>query len=154
MIRTNGYGSASLKLTILTLALLLASIPARAQSSDRPVTFTKDVAPILQQKCQRCHQPNSIAPMSLITYQQARPYARAIKQRTQQAYVPGMRGVMPPWFVERNIGISKLKDDMALSDEQIATLAKWADTGAVEGDPADMPAPTSVVGDQALWFLG
>jgi hypothetical protein len=154
MVVRRAFGSAQLRLAVLTLALVAASVPAGAQSgNDRPVTFTRDIAPILQQKCQQCHQPNSIAPMALITYNQVRPYARAIKQRTQQVYVPGMRGVMPPWFIERNIGIHELKDDMALSDAQIATLAKWADNGAPEGNPADMPPPVNLA-DQTLWFLG
>ena len=74
--------------------IVVAGVPAAAQSAaDRPVTFTKDIAPILQKSCQRCHRPDSIAPMALLTYDQVRPYARAIKQRTQLVYVTGMRGV-------------------------------------------------------------
>src|SRR5262245_49164314 len=71
-------------------ALTLAAIPAAAQ------TFTKDVAPILQRSCQSCHRPGSVAPMSLISYEDVRPYARAIKQRTQLRDKPG---VMPPWYI-------------------------------------------------------
>src|SRR5579862_4370442 len=91
--------------------------PAAAQATaDRPVTFTKDIAPILQRSCQRCHRPDSVAPMSLITYQDARPYARAMKQRTALRNAPYSRGVMPPWFLEKNVGIQKMKDDVSLSD--------------------------------------
>src|SRR5688572_3803565 len=131
-----------------------AAVPVAAQATvDRPVTFAKDIAPILQKSCQQCHRPDSIAPMSLLTYEQVRPYARAIKQRTQLAYVPGMRGVMPPWLLERNIGIQKLKEDISLTDEEIAVIAKWADSGAPEGNRADLPAPLSFA-DNSLWFLG
>jgi mono/diheme cytochrome c family protein len=143
-----------LLLVLSAVWIVVAAVAAAAQTaSDRPVTFTKDIAPMLQRSCQQCHRPDSIAPMSLLTYQQVRPYARAIKQRTQLAYVPGMRGVMPPWLYERNVGIQKLREDMALSDEEIATIAKWVDSGAPEGNPADMPPPR-VFADNSRWFLG
>ena len=130
-----------------------ASAAAQVPAPDRAVTFTKDVAPILQKSCQQCHRPDSIAPMSLITYEQVRPFARAMKQRTQQAYVPGMRGVMPPWLYERNVGIQSLREDISLTDDEIAIIAKWADTGAPKGNDADMPAPVAF-GDNSRWFLG
>src|SRR5579871_2792621 len=82
------------------------------------VTFTKDVAPILQRSCQNCHRPNSIAPMSLLSYQDVRPWARSIKERV-------VKRDMPPWFVDRTIGINHFKKDISLSDEEIATIAKW-----------------------------
>ena len=103
------------------------------------VTFSKNIAPILQRSCQNCHQPNSVAPMSLITYQEVRPWARAIKERTA---LRDRRGVMPPWFIEKNIGIQHFKNDPSLSDLEIAQIAKWADSGAPEGNPADLPPPT------------
>ncbi len=104
------------------------------------VTFTKDVAPILQRSCQNCHRPNGVAPMSLVTYEDVRPWLRAIKLRTGM----GPRaGVMPPWYVEKNIGIQHFNDDPSLSDEEIAKIAKWADAGAPRGNPADMPPPRS-----------
>jgi hypothetical protein len=139
---------------VLAACVVGTAVPAAAQApTDRPVTFTKDIAPLLQRSCQQCHRPDSIAPMSLLTYQQVRPYARAIKQRTQLAYVPGMRGVMPPWLLERNIGVQALKEDLRLSDEEIATIAKWADSGALEGDPADLPPPLTFAATDR-WFLG
>ena len=70
------------------------------------VTFTKDVAPVLQRSCQRCHRPESVAPMSFLTYEEARPWARAIKEKT------ALRE-MPPWFIEKNIGIQEYKDDIS-----------------------------------------
>ena len=115
------------------------------------MTFSKDIAPILQRSCQQCHNPDGGAPMSLTTYEEVRPYARAIKQRTAM----GPRaGVMPPWFVEKNIGIQRFKGDPSLSDEEIAKIAKWADSGAPRGNPADMPPPTADVmrrGRLAAW---
>ena len=80
---------------VAACAFVLALVAASAAQAQ---TFHKDIEPILQRSCQRCHNPNSVAPMSLITYEQVRPYARAIKQRTALARAPYMRGVMPPWF--------------------------------------------------------
>jgi hypothetical protein len=141
-------------LTLVTAGVLAAAVPAGAQTAAaRQVTFTKDIAPILQRSCQRCHRPDSVAPMSLITYEQARPYARAMKQRTALARSQYGRGAMPPWFLEKNIGIQRLKDDVSLSDEEIATIAAWADNGAPQGNPADMPPPLKFAG-AAEWALG
>src|SRR6185503_15698645 len=128
--------------SVLTLgAVLAASLPAMA--ADPPagsVTFSKDVAPILQARCQECHQPNSIAPMSLITYQDARPWARAIKDRVAARQ-------MPPWHIDQSVGVQKFKNDMSLSDAQIDTIVKWVDAGAPQGDPKDMPPPKPLVTD-------
>src|SRR5688572_20749311 len=74
---------------------------APAQSSDA-VTFTKDIAPILQRSCQNCHRPGQVAPMSLLTYEEARPWARSMKARTA---IRDKAGAMPPWYIEKNIGI-------------------------------------------------
>src|SRR5262245_36099510 len=74
-----------------------AQAPASPQApSVKPVTFTKDVAPILERSCQNCHRPDQMAPMSLLTYEDARPYARAIKNKV-------VTRTMPPWHVDRNI---------------------------------------------------
>ena len=121
----------------LAAASVLVPVPAAAQAAAPNVTFTKDIAPILQRSCQNCHRPNSVAPMSLITYEDVRPWARSIKQRT------GLRdrmGVMPPWFIDKRVGIQAYKDDISLSDKEIATIAAWADAGAPRGNAADMPA--------------
>ena len=109
-------------------------------------TFTKDIAPILQRSCQTCHRSGGMAPMSLVTYQEARPWARAIKLRTSVRE-------MPPWFIERNIGIQGYRDDPSLSDEEIATIARWADSGAPPGDPGDMPPPLKFT-DGGEWSFG
>ncbi len=118
--------------------------------ADHEVTFTKDIAPILQRSCQHCHQPESVAPMSLITYDEVRPWARAIKMRTGMGPVAG---VMPPWYVERNIGIQEYQFDPSLSDEEVAKVAAWADAGAPRGNPADMPPPKPT-GGAGLWTAG
>src|ERR1700687_5991748 len=95
-------------------------------------TFAKHIAPILQAKCQDCHRPGSLAPMSLLTYQETRPWAKAIKERVIQRQ-------MPPWHIDRTVGVQQFKNDMSLSDEQINTIARWVDSGAPPGDPKDMP---------------
>src|SRR6185436_14121508 len=115
-------------------AVLVCSGMAAAADAPKQVTFSKDVAPIFQAKCQACHQPNSIAPMSLITFQDARPWARAIKERVESRQ-------MPPWHIDRSVGVQKFKNDMSLSDEQVDTIVKWVDQGAPHGDPKDLPAP-------------
>ena len=102
------------------------------------VTFAKDIAPILQRSCLQCHRPGGVAPMPLVTYEQVRPWARAIKTRTG---LGPRAGVMPPWFVKRDLGIQKFKNDISPSDDEIAKIAQWADGGAPQGDPA-APAPS------------
>ncbi len=118
--------------------------------ADHEVTFTKDIAPILQRSCQHCHQPESVAPMSLITYDEVRPWARAIKMRTGMGPVAG---VMPPWYVEKNIGIQEYQFDPSLSHEEVAKVAAWADAGAPRGNPADMPPPKPT-GGAGVWTAG
>ena len=122
-------------------AVCVLSAVMSAQSAQAPaeksVTFSKDVAPIFQAKCQSCHEPNSIAPMALISYQDSRPWARSIKERV------GSRQ-MPPWHIDRNVGVQKFKNDISLTDDQIATIVNWVDQGAREGNPADLPAPRPV----------
>jgi len=114
------------------------------------VTYTKDIAPILQRSCENCHRPNGAGPMALTTYEEVRPWARAIKQRTG---IGPHAGVMPPWYMEKNIGIQKYKDDPSLSELELAKIAKWADTGAARGNPADMP-PSKQYADNAVWRIG
>jgi hypothetical protein len=133
---------------VLTPLALRAERQAPAVAAE--VTFTKDIAPILQRSCENCHRPDGVAPMSLQTYEEARPWARAIKQRTG---IGPKAGVMPPWYVEKNIGIQKFKNDPSLSAEEIARIAKWADSGAPRGNPADMP-PLKTWNDNSKWSIG
>ena len=131
---------------LTSLPWIVSGQTAAASGSARQATFTKDVAPILERACQRCHRPGNIAPMSLLTYKDARPWARAIKQQV------ALRN-MPPWFVDRNVGIRKFKDDPSLSDAEIATISAWADSGALEGNPADMPPPVQFE-NESKWHIG
>lgn len=100
-------------------------------------TYSRDVAPILQEKCATCHNPEGIGPMPLLSYEQVRPFAALIKDRT------GNR-LMPPWHLDPTVGIQDYKNDISLSDAQIDTIARWVDAGAPQGDPADLPAPVEL----------
>ncbi len=126
-------------LAAITLGGLLA-FAAPVFAADTPPTFSKDIAPIFQAKCQSCHQPDSIAPMSLITYQEARPWAKSIKARVSARQ-------MPPWHIDPSVGVQKFKNDMSLTDGQIDLITKWVDAGAPQGDPKDMPPPKPLVTD-------
>ena len=110
------------------------------------VTFSRDVAPILQQKCQACHRPGSIAPMSLMTYEEVKPFALLLKLRVQSR-------VMPPWHIDRAVGIRDFKNDRSLTDQQIATIVNWVDAGAPRGSPKDLPPPVTWP-DPAAWQMG
>src|ERR1017187_6434902 len=106
---------------------------AGVEATSKSITFTRDIAPIFQERCQECHRKDSMAPMSLVTYEEARPWAKSIRQRviTRQ---------MPPWHIDRSVGVQKFKNDMSLSDEQLNTIVRWVDAGAPQGNPKDMPA--------------
>jgi hypothetical protein len=121
------------------VAFVSLSVAGASLIADQPtpVTFSKDVAPILQAKCQDCHEPGSIAPMSLISYQETRPFAKAIKDRVASRQ-------MPPWHIDRSVGVQKFKNDMSLSDQQVQTIVDWVDQGAIQGNPSDMPKPKPV----------
>jgi len=111
----------------------LFTAPTHAADAKGTVTYAKDVAPILMDKCQSCHRPGQVAPMSLLTYEEARPWARAIRTKVQAR-------MMPPWHIDKTVGIQQFKNDISLSDAQIDTIARWVDAGAPLGDPKDMPA--------------
>ena len=130
--------------------LVPVGVAAQQSAAAREVTFTKDIAPILQRSCQNCHRPDGVAPMSLVTYEDVRPWARAMKQRTG---IGPHAGVMPPWYMEKNLGIQGFKDDPSLSDEEVAKIARWSDAGAPRGNPADMPPPR-VFDDPRAWHIG
>ncbi len=135
---------------VAVLAALLAGAPAaaaaQAEAGGAEVTFTKDIVPIFQRSCQVCHRQSEMAPMSLVTYQEVRPWARSIKNRV-------VNREMPPWHIDKNIGIQNFKDDPSLSDEEIAMVAAWVDNGAPLGDPADMPPPVDFP-DASEWQIG
>jgi hypothetical protein len=106
--------------------------PSPDPSTD--LTFTRDVAPILQANCQVCHQPGAIGPMSLMTYQDVRRYARRISRMVEARD-------MPPYQYDTDVGVQHLKEDWRMSEEDISTITEWVAAGVVEGDPADLPAP-------------
>ena len=106
-------------------------------------TFTKDIAPIFQQKCESCHRPDSMAPMSLMTYEDARPWARSIRTRVDTRQ-------MPPWAIDKTVGIQDFKNDRSLSDDQIATIVNWIDAGCAEGRPERHAGAGAVAGRSGL----
>ena len=121
---------------VVAIAILSAvsSQMVSAQDNEARITYARHVAPILQEKCQICHQPNSIAPMSLLTYDDVLPYAQLIKYKVESR-------IMPPWHIDRSIGIQEFKNDRGLTDEQIETIVRWVDDGAPFGDERDLPPP-------------
>src|SRR5258706_7682900 len=129
----------------LRLVPVLLAIAASA-AAQPAVTFTKDIAPILQKSCQSCHRPGQMAPMSLMTYQDVRPWARSIKQRVTERQ-------MPPWGIDPHVGIQSFKNDPSLRDDEIQTIAKWVDAGAPMGNAADMPKPREF-DDSDRWHIG
>ena len=134
---------------VVPLAVLSTlAIAGAAQAADTPqqVTFSKDVAPIFQARCQNCHHAGAGAPMPLITYEDVRPWARSIKTRVQNRE-------MPPWHLDKTVGIRKYKNDISLNDKEIATITKWIDSGAPQGNPADMP-PARTFAPEDAWHIG
>ena len=109
-----------------------AQVSFAAAGTAAEVTYAKDVAPIIQNHCMVCHREGGIGPMNLVTYEDARRYARRIREQVGD-------GLMPPYYYDRDIGIQELQHDWRLSTEQIATVIVWVDQGAPLGDPADMP---------------
>jgi hypothetical protein len=130
----------------LILVPAMASAQAQAPAGERQITFTKDIAPILQRSCVTCHRAGEMAPMSLTTYQEVRPWVRSIKTRVAKRE-------MPPWHVDKTIGIQRFKDDPSLSDEEIEMISKWVDNGAPMGNPADMP-PQRQFAAAGGWQIG
>jgi mono/diheme cytochrome c family protein len=122
----------------------LCLVPSRgwAGPADSAVTFTKDVAPILYKSCAECHRPTMFAPMSLMTYDDVRPYARAIKQKV-------VARAMPPWGADPEFGV--FKNDPRLSEKEIATIVSWVDAGAPKGDDSDLPTPPTFADG---WTIG
>jgi len=127
-------------LAVITAATLSAA--GKSDASASQVTFHRDVLPILQRNCQGCHRPGEAAPVSFLTYSETRPWAKAIRESVRLKR-------MPPWFADPHVG--KFANDRSLSEADIETLAKWADTGAAAGNPEDAPAPVRFVSG---WNIG
>ena len=119
-------------LTVIGAGLSGGGLYAQVTSQNSDATFAKDVLPILQENCQECHNPEGIGPMPLIRYEDVRPYAQLIREKVSTR-------AMPPWHVDKNIGIQEFKNDVSLTDAEITTVVQWVDGGAPMGDPADMP---------------
>lgn len=115
--------------SVLVAALACSGV---AFAADGDITFHKDIEPILQRNCQTCHRPGEIAPMSFLTYESVRPWAKAIKVATSTRK-------MPPWFADPNYG--HILNDRSLKQAEIDKIAKWVDADAPEGDPKDAPPP-------------
>jgi Copper type II ascorbate-dependent monooxygenase, C-terminal domain len=127
-------------LRLLAMATLAAILPA-APTSSKP-TFTKDIAPILYERCVQCHRPGSIAPMSLLDYKSVRPWARSIREAV-------LSRKMPPWFADPQYG--HFANDARLNTREMETIKAWVDSGVAEGDPKDLPkTPQFAEG----WSLG
>jgi mono/diheme cytochrome c family protein len=118
-----------LAITVFVLGFVPATLAA-AGESDKPVTFYKDVLPILQQNCQSCHRPGQIGPFSMLTYRELRPWAKAIKGAV-------IEKKMPPWFADPQYG--HFNNDRSLKPDEIQTIASWVDGGSLEGDAKDTP---------------
>jgi hypothetical protein len=139
--------SASLKFAVLCFSLALPVI-ASAQSSE--ITFHKDIEPILQRSCQNCHREGGVAPMPLVSYDQVAPFAGLIEYKTA---LRDRAGAMPPWYMEKDIGIQDYKFDPSLSDEEIVAISRWARNGTPKGEPSD--APEALVFDDSIkWTAG
>ena len=126
----------------LAIAVLCLAVVPSARAADGAPTFSKDVAPILYNNCVVCHRPGEVAPMSLLTYQNARPWARAIKNKV-------VAHEMPPWGASADS--LKMANDRSLSPKEIETIVKWADGGAPKGEDKDLPpVPTFAEGGWAF----
>src|SRR5437667_1064048 len=116
----------------LTAIALIGKATFSPGQTTTPVTFNKEVLPILQKNCQTCHRPGQIGPMSFLTYQSTRPWAKAMKAAV-------LSRKMPPWFADPQYG--HFANDRSLKQEEIDTIAQWVDSGAPKGDPNDAPPP-------------
>ncbi len=131
-----------------TLAVAVTIFGGKATADDnaptsKQATFTRDVAPIFYSRCVECHRAGELAPMSLMTYEEARPWAKAIKKEVASRH-------MPPFHAEK-IAL-KYRNDTSLTDDQIAAIAGWVESGAPEGDKKDLPLPPTF--DNKEWLAG
>jgi mono/diheme cytochrome c family protein len=137
--------AAAIALAVVTLPALFLAPRHVAATPHRAVTYAKDIAPILQAKCQECHQPGSIAPMSLLSYEDAKENAAQIRQKVSAR-------LMPPWHIDKTVGIQAFKNDRSLTDAQIQSIVHWVDDGAPLGDLSDLP-PARTFADPNRWQL-
>src|SRR5262249_10985036 len=127
-------GQSRLAAIVVGTVLAVPALATAAREADNaPPTFTKAGPPIFQAKCEGCHRPDNMAPMALRTYEEVRPWVKSIAQRV------GSRQ-MPPWHIDKNVGIQKFKNDRSLNDDQIALIESWIAAGAPKGDLKDRRA--------------
>ena len=126
------------------------SIPGVSLAQSSEVTFHKDIEPILQRSCQNCHRDGGAGPMPLVTYDQVAPFAGLIEYKTA---LRDRAGAMPPWYMEKDIGIQEFKNDPSLSDEELALISTWARSGTPKGNEADAP-DSLVFNDSLKWKAG
>src|SRR5688500_11439061 len=119
---------------VLSSAVAITAAPQRPSSAPPAggPTFSRDIAPIFHARCATCHRPGEVAPMSLITFRDARPWAAAIRDKVRTR-------AMPPWHADRQHG--RFRNDLSLSEREIDTIVRWVDAGTREGDPAATPPP-------------
>ncbi len=117
---------------VSVLALALTAQAADTEKDKKPVTFSNQVVRILQEKCQDCHRPGTVAPMSLLTYEEARPWARSIKDRV-------ISRNMPPWHIDTTYGVRHFSNDQSLSEAEVQTIVRWVEAGSPQGDKSDLP---------------
>ena len=134
------------KIIQISLSIFSLCIIGQQSQAEGMPTYSKDVAPILQAKCASCHNPEGIGPMPLQNYEQVKPFAALIHDRTSKR-------IMPPWHVDTGIGIQSFKNDASLSDDQIDIIEDWFLAGAPEGEPTDLPEPIEFPSG-AAWQLG
>ena len=134
-----------LKVAYFPAALFLLAQVSATQAADDVITYSKHVAPIIQEKCQVCHQPNSIAPVEFMNYQDVLKMSGLIKLKVETR-------VMPPWHIDTTVGIQHFKNDRGLSNKEIDTIVQWVADGAPEGDPNDLPPPREFA-DPNRWQL-
>ena len=127
-------------------ALVVGSLIVARSADAQQVTYAKDIAPLFQAKCTQCHHAGTGAPMPLTAYDEVRPWARSIKTRVTNRE-------MPPWHLDKTVGIRKYKNDLSLSEAEIATIVKWVDAGAPGGNPADAPPPQKFQPED-VWHIG
>ena len=144
--RSVARGGMVASLVFAATAVAASVAVGQTSTAESGVTFTKDIMPIFQRSCLVCHRVGEMAPMSLVTYEEVRPWARAIKSRVEARE-------MPPWHIDKTIGIQKFKDDPSLSDEEIAIVSAWVDRGAPRGAAADTPPPVDFP-DASEWQIG
>ena len=142
MARTGGF---RIVCTLSLLGAALGTAETGYAQADATPTYTKDVAPIFREKCEACHRPGYIAPMSLQTYAESRPWARSIKNRVETRQ-------MPPWHIDPSVGIQDFQNDRSLTSAQIDTVVRWVDGGAPQGNVADLPPPARFADDDVWNF--